>query len=106
MYIVVFVTCPDEDDARFISKLILERRLAACVNVIPGVTSLFWWGKKKSRIHESREVMLMAKTRKPLLRELTRLIKERHQYETPEVIAIPIIGGSKEYTKWINEETK
>jgi periplasmic divalent cation tolerance protein len=106
MYVVVLITCPDEQDAEFLSRLMLERRLAACVNTIPNVVSRFWWGKQKSRIHESREVLLMVKTKQSLLRELTRLVKEKHQYETPEIIALPIIGGSKEYTRWIDDETK
>jgi periplasmic divalent cation tolerance protein len=106
MHIVVLITCPDEEHARFISHLLLTKRLAACVNVIPNIASMFWWDKQDNRIHESRELLLLVKTKQSLLRELTRTIKENHQYQNPEVIALPIIGGSKEYTRWIDEQTK
>jgi periplasmic divalent cation tolerance protein len=106
MHTVVLITCPDEESARFISHLLLTRRLAACVNIIPNITSYFWWGKRENSIHESREVILLVKTKQGLLRELTRTVKENHQYQIPEIIALPIVGGSKEYARWMDDETK
>ncbi|MCK5023374.1 MAG: divalent-cation tolerance protein CutA [Candidatus Aenigmarchaeota archaeon] len=102
VYVVVYITCPEIKEAERISKILLDNRLAACVNVIPNVTSFFWWAGKKQK---SEELMLMVKTKKNLLRKIVKKVKEIHQYENPEIIAIPIIGGSKEYTDWIEEET-
>ncbi len=103
MYLVVFITCPDAKDGKKIADILLKERLAACVNILPNLTSLFWWSGK---IHESDEVLLMVKTKKRVLRKLIKRVKQVHQYENPEIIALPIIGGSKEYTKWIEDETK
>lgn len=103
MYLVVLITCPGMKDGKRIADILLKERLAACVNIIPDITSFFWWTGK---MHESDEVLLLAKTKKRVLRKLIKRVKETHQYENPEVIALPIIGGSKDYTKWIEEETK
>jgi len=103
MYVVVLVTCSDEKEAKKLSDIVLNERLAACVNLIHGVKSYFWWG---SKTHDAEEVLMFVKTKEELLRELIKKVKENHSYETPEIIALPIIGGSKEYTRWIDEETK
>ncbi len=102
MYLVVLITCPDMKEARKISDILLNERLAACVNIISGANSYFWWAGK---VHHAEEVLLMVKTKEKLLRKLVRTVKENHQYENPEVIALPIVGGSKEFTRWIEEET-
>ena len=73
------------------------------MKILPDITSFFWWSGK---IHESDEVLLLVKTKKKVLRKLIKRMKESHQYENPEVIALPIIGGSKDYTKWIEDETR
>jgi len=103
MYIVVLITCPGKDDGERIADILLKERLAACINIIPNVTSKFWWTGK---IHTAEETLLLVKTKKNLLRELIRKVKATHQYENPEIVALPIIGGSKEFTKWIDEEAK
>jgi len=103
MYIVVLITCPGKDEGERVADILLKERLASCVNIVPGVTSKFWW---TGRIHTAEETLLLVKTKKSLLRELIRKVKAGHQYENPEIIALPIIGGSKEFTKWIDEETK
>lgn len=103
MYLVVFITCPDKKDGKRMADFLLKERLAACVNIISHVNSYFWWSGK---IHDSEEVLLVVKTKKRVLRKLIKSVKEIHQYENPEVIAIPIIGGSKEYTNWIDSETR
>jgi periplasmic divalent cation tolerance protein len=103
MYLVVLITCPEMEEGKRIADMLLKERLAACVNIVPGLTSRFWWSGK---MHESGEVLLLVKTKKKLLRELIKKVKEAHQYENPEVIALPIIGGSKEYMKWIEDETR
>jgi len=102
MYLVVFITCPDIKEAKKLSDILLNNRLAACVNIVPDLKSHFWWGGK---VHDADEVLLVVKTKQKVLRKLVREVKKIHQYENPEVIALPIIGGSKEYIKWIEEET-
>ena len=103
MYIVVLITCPDTKEAEKISNILLKDRLAACVNIVPDLKSHFWWA---GRLHNAEEVLLIVKTKEKLLKEVVGIVKKHHQYENPEVIALPIIGGSKEYTRWIDEETK
>jgi periplasmic divalent cation tolerance protein len=103
MYIVVLITCPGAEESERIASALLKERLAACANIIPSITSFFWWTGKIRRADES---LLIVKTKKSSLRQLVRTVKKMHQYENPEIIALPIIGGSKEYTKWIEEETK
>lgn len=102
MYLVVLITCPDMKEAKKISDILLGERLAACINIIPNLKSYFWWAGK---IHNANETLLVVKTKEKLLRRVVRTVKRNHQYENPEVIALPIIGGSKEYTEWIAEET-
>ena len=103
MFVVILVTCPDMKSAERVSAYLLNKRLAACVNIVPGLHSLFWWRKKK---HAAKEVLLLVKTRQKLIRKITRAVKEVHPYSVPEIIALPIVGGSKAYTDWIKEETE
>jgi periplasmic divalent cation tolerance protein len=79
--------------------LLVEERKAACVNIVPGVDSLFRW---KGKIDSARESLLLVKTRASLFSEIISLVKETHSYEVPEIIALPIIGGSEEYLKWLD----
>lgn len=103
MYIVVLITCPGIEECERIAGALLKERLAACANVVPVLTSFFWWTGKIRRADES---LLIVKTKKSSLRQLVRMVKKLHQYENPEIIALPIIGGSKEYMKWIEDETE
>jgi periplasmic divalent cation tolerance protein len=97
-FIVVLVTTADLDEARQISEALLEKKKVACVNIIPAVYSHFWW---EGRLDSGEESLLIAKTRASLLPEIINLVKEKHSYDTPEVIALPIIGGSQDYLQWI-----
>lgn len=99
--IVVMITCSSKREANKIKKVLLEERKVACVNLIPGVDSFFWW---KGKIDSSLEVLLLAKTKKKMLKEIITLVKRIHSYEVPEIIALPIIGGNKNYLKWIERE--
>jgi periplasmic divalent cation tolerance protein len=102
-YIVLLITTANDEEAHRISTVLLEKKKAACVNIVPRVDSLFWWqGKLDSGI----ENLLIVKTKAHLLNEIIALVKESHSYETPEVIALPIIGGSQEYLQWIEKEVK
>ena len=97
--IFVLIAAGSEKEARKIAKLLVKERNAACVNIVPGVDSLFRW---KGKIDSARESMLLVKTRASLFPEIIRLVKEIHSYEVPEIIALPIIGSSEEYLKWLD----
>jgi periplasmic divalent cation tolerance protein len=102
--LLVLVTAPDKDTARKIALPILEKRLAACVNILPGLISLYHW---ENEIQEDQEVQLFIKTRQDLLEDkLIPLIKELHPYKIPEILAFPISGGSKPYLDWVVSETE
>lgn len=99
-YIVVFVTAKDAAEARVISEGLLESKLIACANIIDGVQSLFWW---QGKIDDAREVLLVLKTKRSLFKKLIGKVRELHSYDTPEVIALPIIDGSADYLKWLDD---
>jgi periplasmic divalent cation tolerance protein len=92
------------DRAEEVARAVLERRLAACVNIIPGVTSLYWW---QGAICRDGESTLVIKTRADLVTALTEAIREVHPYEVPEVIALPLAPdeGNDAYLRWLVDET-
>ncbi len=102
-YVAVWVTCASREEGQRLAQLLVERRLAACVNLIDGVESLFRW---RGAIDKAKEILLIAKSRAALLPELTAAIKENHSYETPEIIALPIVGGDADYLNWLETETR
>jgi periplasmic divalent cation tolerance protein len=101
--IVIFATIGSEQEAHKIADLLLNRRKAACVNVVPRVDSSFWW---QGKLDSARESLLIIKTKASLLSEIVDLVKTVHRYEVPEIIALPIIGGNKDYLKWIDDEVR
>jgi len=102
-YILVLCTCPSQSDADAIATALLEERLAACVNQLSGIKSLYRW---EGRVMQDDEILLLIKTSADLFENLEKAIKTRHPYETPEIIAVPIRAGSAEYLRWIGESTK
>jgi periplasmic divalent cation tolerance protein len=101
--VLVLVTCPDRKCAEKIADALLDKRLAACVNIVPGITSKYRW---KGRKEESTEVLLLIKSREGLVRDISRAVKDDHPYDIPEVIALPVKSGLGEYLRWIDSETK
>ena len=101
-FIVVFVTFRDHDEAQDIINKVLKARLIACANIIDNVDSFFHW---QNKIENEREAMAVMKTQRKHLTELMEWIQAHHSYSVPEIIALPIIGGSGEYLNWIKEET-
>lgn len=99
--VVVLCTAPSGDAER-IAERVVEKRLAACVNLF-GVGSVFWW---EGTLAREREELLVIKTRRDLLPDLTAALKGAHPYETPEIIALPIIGGDADYLAWVAGETR
>lgn len=102
MHHIVFVTAPGLEVARELSAGILERRLAACANLVPGVESHYWW---EGKICNETEVLMILKTTENRLAELEAHVLEAHPYDTPEFVAWPIDRGSKKYLDWLTENT-
>ncbi|KAL8040327.1 hypothetical protein ABFS82_10G087600 [Erythranthe guttata] len=101
--IVVYVTVPNKEAGKKLAESIVKERLAACVNRVPGVESVYEW---KGEIQTDSEELLIIKTRESLLEALTQHVKANHEYEVPEVIALPITGGNSQYLEWIKNSTK
>lgn len=100
--IIVLVTVSSEHEAEKIGSALVDERVAACVNVVPGVRSLFFW---EGRTQEQRELLLVCKSRQSLLDRIIAKVKSLHSYSVPEVIALPIVGGSEDYLNWLREAT-
>ena len=98
---MVLVTVSGKAEADKITSVLLESRKAACVNIIPKVSSRFWW---KGKIDSADEMLLLIKTRSSAVLEIIELVKKNHSYTVPEVIALPIIAGNKDYLSWIDNE--
>ena len=103
MYIVIFVTAANKKEAKKIASVLIEEKLAACVNIIENLHSIFWW---QGKVDSTKEALLVAKTRKALMNKLIRKVKSLHSYAVPEIIALPVVSGDKKYLQWINESTR
>ena len=97
--IVVLSTCDSEEQASQIARGLVEKQLAACVNILPGVRSVYRW---KGKVEESTEWMLVIKSRRDLFPSLRAELQKLHSYEVPEVIALPVIDGSEAYLAWLD----
>lgn len=102
-YVAVCVTAASEAEARTLGRALVEARLAAAVNVAPHVFSIYRW---QGALREGGEAMLWAKTRADLVVPLTEMVKARHGYACPCVVALPIVGGNADYLAWIDAETR
>jgi periplasmic divalent cation tolerance protein len=101
--IVVFTTCGSEDEARKLAAALIEKHLAACVNISAPVTSVYRW---KGAIEEAKEWMLIIKSRRERFEELRVVLEGAHSYELPEVLALAVVEGSPNYLAWVEAETK
>lgn len=102
-YIVILITTSNSEEAYKIAEVLLNQRKAACVNIVPGVSSLFWW---QDKLDSAQESLLIVKTKASLLPEIISLVKGVHSYDVPEIIALPIVGGNQDYLEWIGKEVK
>lgn len=102
-YVVVFITTKNITEAKKISERLLNERLAACINIVKGVQSMFWW---EGKVDKAFEALLIVKTKKSLLQKLIKTVKSSHSYTVPEIIALPIIDGNKDYLKWIDKSSQ
>lgn len=98
--IVVFITAPSEDEAVKIASALVDEKLAACVNIVPGLRSIYRW---EGKICDDREVLMVAKTKQSIFEKLEDRVRSLHPYATPEIIAIPVTAGFEGYLKWVDE---
>lgn len=97
---VAFVTTPDEKTAKSLAQSIVEKKLAACVNIIPQITSIYTW---EDKLNEDNEVLMMIKTKSSRIDELAKFVRENHPYSVAEVISLPIENGNIPYLDWITK---
>jgi len=102
-YLMIWVTAPDWRTARRLAAAALDARLAACVSLVPGLESHYWW---QGRREKAKEILLAFKTRRSRAQDLERLVLSLHPYDTPEFLALPLHGGSQKYLQWIETEMK
>ncbi len=100
---VVLITTASREEAEGIARLLLDQREVACVNIVPGVHSLFWW---QGKLDSAQESLLIAKTRMSLVPRVVDLVRGAHSYSVPEIIALPILAGNHDYLEWIDRETR
>jgi periplasmic divalent cation tolerance protein len=98
--IVVLTTLPDRNKARAFARALVDEKLAACVNVVPGLRSVYRW---KGEVHDDPEVLCVVKTSRAKMTKLKQRLKSLHPYEVPELIALPIIDGSAAYLQWMSQ---
>jgi periplasmic divalent cation tolerance protein len=96
--IVVNITCGNMEEAEKISKALVEEKLVACANILGGIKSIFWW---EGKVERSPEVAVTMKTVRNNFDKVAARVRELHSYQVPEIIALPIVEGSKDYLQWI-----
>jgi periplasmic divalent cation tolerance protein len=99
--IVVLTTCESQEQAQTLARHLIEQRLAACVNILPGARSVYRW---KDKIEDAAEFVLVIKSRRDVFAKLREAIGNLHSYEIPEVIALPVVDGSDAYLGWMDRE--
>lgn len=101
--VAVLITAPEEETARRIARALVEERLAACVNLLPGVRSIYRW---QGAVEEATEVLLIAKTHAERVAALAARVRALHPYELPEVVTLPVTDGSEAYLRWVVAESR
>lgn len=97
--VVVFMTAPKSEEAARLAEILIENRLAACVQILPEITSFYRW---QGKIERDREVLILAKTTTDKFAELEKTVRENHSYEVPEIVAVPAESVSAPYLEWLN----
>jgi len=100
---MIYITTNSEEEAEIIGRNLVSKKLAACVNIINNMKSIYHW---EGKIETSDEVIIIAKTKKALVNELIENVKTLHSYECPCIVALSIIDGNEPFLKWIRDETK
>jgi periplasmic divalent cation tolerance protein len=99
---VLYITASKVEEARKIGTALVESRLAACANIMPGLESIYWW---QGQVVQDREVLLVVKTRAELVDDAIAMVKDLHSYTCPCVVALPITAGNPAYLRWLADET-
>jgi len=99
---VILITAPNPEEGQKIAEALVAEKLAACVNLVEKVSSIYWW---QGKVERDTETLLIVKTQWALVDQLIARVKELHSYTVPEVIALPIERGNPDYLKWIDEVT-
>lgn len=92
------MTASNKEEATKIVRILLEERLIACANIMDSVSSFFWWQRK---IEEEKEILVIMKSHEDLFKKLSKRVTELHSYDTPEILALPIVNGSQAYLDWM-----
>ena len=100
---ISFVTCGSKEEAEKIARTLVEDRLAACVNIVPGVSSVYFW---EGKLNVEEEHLLVIKSRARVADRLTRRVQDLHSYSVPEVVTFPITAGNSEYLKWVEGQVR
>ena len=100
---ITFSTCKNLRQANRIARTLVKEKLAACVNIVPGIASIYTW---KGKIEEGKEVLLVIKSRLSLSKRLTARVKALHSYSVPEVVTIRIVSGNPDYLRWVRDSTR
>jgi periplasmic divalent cation tolerance protein len=100
--VLIYSTFPSPEAAEAVGRELVERRLAACVNILPGMTSIYRW---EGAIARDSEAVMIIKTRETLAPRVSEVVKSRHTYTNPAVVVLPVIGGSADYLSWLIAET-
>ncbi|MBU1726853.1 MAG: divalent-cation tolerance protein CutA [Candidatus Omnitrophica bacterium] len=100
MYIVIFITASNKKEADKIASALIEKKLAACVNIVEKIESVFWW---QAKVDRSNEMLMVVKSKKSKFNKILKLVKSLHSYQVPEIIALPIVAGEKSYLSWIDD---
>ncbi len=101
-YTFVYITAPTREEAEKIGRVLVNERLAACVNIIPGMRSIYHW---QGKVEQAQEVVVIAKTRAALFEKLAKRVRDLHSYTCPCIISLPISAGEPTFLNWINEYT-
>lgn len=102
-HVLVYITAADGREAEKLASLLVEERLAACVNVVPAINSYYRW---EGKLQVDQEALLFVKTRAPLVDRLVERVKEIHSYSVPAVLTLGIKGGNAGFLQWVSEETR
>ncbi|MDI6606388.1 MAG: divalent-cation tolerance protein CutA [Candidatus Omnitrophota bacterium] len=103
MNVVIFITVSAKEEAERIATKLVEEKLAACVNIVGNIDSVFWW---EGKVDRAKELLLVVKSTAEKVDEIIAAVKSLHSYEVPEIIALPIVAGFKPYLNWINESVR
>ena len=100
---IAYITMGSMEAARELGSFLVDSKVAACANIVPGMESIYSW---KGKVEKDLEVILLAKTTLEMMEKLTKMVKEKHDYECPCIIWLPIEGGNPDYLAWLREQVR